>query len=53
MEKNLFIGVDVSKKTLDIAVYAEGRIAKGNHLKVENEEEGYKAMLKWSFQRSR
>lgn len=47
-EKQIFVGCDVSKDTLDFAIFEHGvsyRLFK--HICVENEAEGFKKMLKW------
>lgn len=43
-----FIGCDVSKDTLDFAIYARGKDYRTfEHIKVQNSEEGFKEMRKW------
>lgn len=48
MEK-FFIGVDVSKKTLDCVLYNEemSKMKSNNHLKTTNDKEGCEEILKW------
>lgn len=48
MEK-IFIGVDISKKTLDCAIYDKETVKmRGNlYRKVSNDESGYKEMISW------
>lgn len=48
MEK-FFIGVDVSKKTLDCVLYNEemSKMKNSNHLKTTNDKEGCEEILKW------
>lgn len=46
MKKN-FIGIDVSKKTLDVAIYSTNGIERANHLVIENNREGFKKMISW------
>jgi transposase len=41
-KKEIFIGVDVSKETLDVAVYGTR-----NHLRIVNNSEGFKQLLSW------
>lgn len=41
-KKEIFIGVDVSKETLDLAVYSTR-----NHLRIANNSEGFKQLLAW------
>jgi transposase len=48
MKKKWYVGIDVSKKTLDVAVYdSSERLKDKNHIKVFNTKEGYKEMLSW------
>lgn len=49
MKKNLFIGIDISKKTLDVVVYSGEKKNKDevNYLKVTNNSEGFKEVFKW------
>ncbi len=45
--KNYFIGIDVSKKTLDVALHSlEGKL-NCNHLVIENNAKGFKIMMTW------
>lgn len=45
--KNYFIGIDVSKMTLDVALQSlEGHL-NSNHVVIENNAKGFKAMLTW------
>jgi len=45
--KNYFIGIDVSKKTLDLALHSlEGKL-NCNHIVIENNAKGFKIMLTW------
>lgn len=45
--KNYFIGIDVSKTTLDVALHSlEGHL-NSNHIVIENNAKGFKAMLTW------
>lgn len=45
--KNFFIGFDVSKMTLDVALHAiEGHL-KSNHILIENNAKGFKNLLTW------
>jgi len=43
----LFIGIDVSKKTLDIALSLNGDRSSMLHLKISNCPKGFKRMIKW------
>lgn len=45
--KKHFIGVDISKKTLDISIYHRDQSQPGNYLKVTNDLPGFKAFTKW------
>lgn len=46
--KKHFIGCDVSKDTLDFALYERGKDYRAfEHLQVKNNQEGYQAMRKW------
>lgn len=49
MEKKWFIGIDISKKTLDVVLYSSTKKHSDdtNYLKVSNNEEGYKELLSW------
>ena len=48
MNKNWFIGIDVSKKTLDASIFiADVVINKFPHTQVRNDKEGFKELLKW------
>jgi len=40
--KEIFIGIDVSKETLDVAYYGSK-----NHLRIANNSEGLKLLLAW------
>lgn len=47
-EKQIFIGCDVSKYTLDFAIYQRGiDYRKFKHHQVSNDEAGFKELLKW------
>lgn len=47
-EKQIFIGCDVSKYTLDFAIYQRGMdYRKFKHYQVSNDEAGFKELLKW------
>ncbi len=49
MEKDHYIGVDISKRTIDIAIYVKSQAKKGTfpHETFSNTEEGFKDMKKW------
>ena len=47
MEKNHYVGIDVSKLTLDISIFEEGKDVKYfDHIQVANDKEGWKEMLR-------
>jgi transposase len=45
MDKSIYVGIDISKKTMDVAVCKEGMIVKEHHLQVENTSDGYRTMM--------
>ena len=49
MKKNDYIGIDISKKTIDVAIFesAGQKESAKNHCKVENSKSGFRQMLKW------
>ena len=49
MEKDHYIGVDISKRTIDIAIYVKSQAKKGTfpHETFSNSEEGFKDMKRW------
>ena len=49
MEKDHYIGVDISKRTIDVAVYAKNQTKKGAfpHETFQNTAEGFKDMKRW------
>ena len=48
MNKNWFIGIDVSKKTLDASIFVAGEVInRFPHTQVRNDKEGFKELLKW------
>lgn len=49
MEKDHYIGVDISKKTIDVAIYVKDKTCKGvfPHETFQNSEEGFKNLKKW------
>ena len=48
MDKELYFGVDVSKKTLDLAYYDGETIDwKNAHIKVSNDDAGFKKIGSW------
>ena len=49
MKKKWFIGIDISKKTLDVVIYeaCKKHSDETNYRKVSNSEEGYKELLQW------
>jgi len=47
MKKKLFIGIDVSKKTVDVTFFHIKDIRKTEYKQFENSQIGYKQMIKW------
>lgn len=49
MNKIWFVGIDISKMTLDIVIYDSQKkhTDSSNHLKVDNDRSGFQKMLKW------
>lgn len=49
MEKKWFIGIDISKKTLDVVIYVPTKkhADETNYERFLNKEEGYKSLLSW------
>ena len=49
MEKDHYIGVDISKRTIDVAIYVKNQAKKGTfpHETFTNSEEGFKDMKRW------
>lgn len=49
MEKDHYIGVDISKKTIDVAIYVKNQAKKGTfpHETFQNTAEGFKDMKRW------
>ena len=49
MKKKWFIGIDISKKTLDVVVYDPGKkhADETNYKQLLNKEDGYKSLLGW------
>lgn len=49
MKKSYYIGIDISKKTLDASIFVESMDEKRfPHLKVNNNKAGFKEVLKWA-----
>ena len=49
MNKNWFIGIDVSKKTLDATIFVAGEVInRFPHIQVRNEKQGFKELLRWA-----
>ena len=43
-----FIGIDVSKKTLDASIFVAGEVInRFPHIQVRNEKQGFKELLRW------
>ena len=48
MKKEWFVGIDVSKKWLDVAIFVENSDLKGFiHTQVDNDKQGYRELLRW------
>ena len=48
MKKDWYVGIDVSKKWLDVAIFVENSELKGySHTQVGNSKSGYKELLEW------
>lgn len=47
MEQKLFIGIDISKLTVDVNVLQVNNLKQPNYKQFENSKMGYKAMQKW------
>lgn len=47
MEFKWFIGIDISKKTLDVSFYNKQGLRNSNHIKVNNNEKGFIELIKW------
>ena len=48
MKKNWYVGIDVSKKWLDAAIFVENSDLKGYvHTQVNNDRQGYRELLRW------
>ncbi|MCF6349243.1 MAG: IS110 family transposase [Flavobacteriaceae bacterium] len=46
MKRTWFIGIDISKKTLDVVIYDQEKRITKKHFKVSNEKKGFKEILK-------
>ena len=48
MKKDWYVGIDVSKKWLDVAIFVENSDLMGYfHTQVSNDKTGYKELLRW------
>ena len=47
MEQNLFVGIDISKLTVDVNVLQISHLKKPHYHQFENTKDGFKAMQKW------
>ncbi len=47
MNKKWFIGIDISKLSLDVAIYSDGGDQHENHIKITNDISGFKKLLVW------
>jgi transposase len=49
MNKKWFVGIDVSKKTLDASIFVAGEVInKFPHVQVRNDRQGFKDLLRWA-----
>ena len=49
MNKNWFIGIDVSKKTLDASIFVAGEVVnKFPHVQMRNDRQGFRDLLRWA-----
>ncbi len=46
MKRNWFIGIDISKKTLDVSIYDQEKKKAMKHFKISNDIKGFKEMIK-------
>ena len=46
MKRTWFVGIDISKKTLDVSIYDQQERRSKKHFKVTNEKRGFKEMLR-------
>lgn len=47
MNYKWFVGIDISKLTLDVTLYSQEKKKKSEHIKVDNNATGFKEILKW------
>ncbi len=47
MNKKWFIGIDISKLSLDVAIHSDEGVKEANHIKVTNDIPGFKKILEW------
>ena len=47
MNYKWFVGIDISKLTLDVTLYCQEKKKKSLHTKVDNKHEGFNEILKW------
>ncbi|MDH6356366.1 IS110 family transposase [Parabacteroides sp. PF5-9] len=50
--KNLFIGIDFSKQTIDVSFVERGRLKEFTHNQFANDKDGFKQMLSWLKQQT-
>lgn len=46
MKRKWFIGIDISKKTLDIVIFQPGSLKQTRHFRVSNDSSGFKVLMK-------
>lgn len=47
MKFKCFVGIDISKKTLDVTLYDNMNQRKSKHIKVKNNQKGFEEIIKW------
>ena len=47
MNYKWFVGIDISKKTLDAVLYVKDSTQKSPHIQISNNNSGYEKLLKW------
>jgi len=47
MEYNWYVGIDISKKTLDVVIFQKEKMKKSPHIRIENNTLGFEQLLLW------
>lgn len=47
MQKKHFVGIDISKRTLDVRLYSAENSKAENYIQIKNDLSGFKSLLKW------